>query len=318
MEQEVETDWVIIMVDISVVVPVYNTEKYLHKCIESILNQTFRNIEVILIDDGSVDGSGSICDEYKIKDERVKVFHQPNSGVSVARNKGIIESTGNYICFVDSDDYIDGDYFEKAMEYIYGYNHDILINNLYEDKSKLKEDLKLNIMLMDKQEAIRRMFEKKYFEWCPVASFYKANICKTVLFDKSICYGEDLLFKYLFLRQSDKILYVSLRKYCYVFRDDSACNSYNLLKKADDLKVLRIIMVKERMHYRNEYFPRLIKYYRMAKVIDSEYCKKINEDMGAEIKKNICRVLKDGEIKASVKLKLLCVFLPKFVLKLFY
>ena len=131
MEQEVETDWVIIMVDISVVVPVYNTEKYLHKCIESILNQTFRNIEVILIDDGSVDGSGSICDEYKIKDERVKVFHQPNSGVSVARNKGIIESTGNYICFVDSDDYIDGDYFEKAMEYIYGYNHDILINNLY-------------------------------------------------------------------------------------------------------------------------------------------------------------------------------------------
>lgn len=91
---------------ISVIVPVYNTEKHLHKCINSILNQTFRDLELILIDDGSSDNSGMICDEYAKKDNRVRVFHQENCGVSVARNVGIDNAKGEYITFVDSDDYI--------------------------------------------------------------------------------------------------------------------------------------------------------------------------------------------------------------------
>lgn len=295
---------------ISVVVPIYNTEKYLRKCIDSILNQTFRDIEIILVDDGSVDGSGLICDEYKLKDDRVKVFHQFNSGVSVARNRGIVESNGKYICFVDSDDFIDSDYFEKAIEFINKYNPDILINNLYEDKFKQKEDSRLNIMLMDKKDAIRKMFEKKYFEWCPVASFYKSQICKANLFDKSICYGEDLLFKYLFLCKSETILYVSLRKYCYVYRDDSACNSYNLLKKVDDLKVLQFIVDREdnelgEMVYRNEYLPRLIKYHKFGSRSNVEKERELAMHFKNELLQIWKQIILDSSVSFSLKFKMI-------------
>jgi len=91
----------------SVIVPVYNAEKYLDKCIQSILNQDYKNIEVILIDDGSLDNSGNICDEYAKVDSRVKVVHKKNGGVSSARNCGIDIATGEFIMFVDSDDYIE-------------------------------------------------------------------------------------------------------------------------------------------------------------------------------------------------------------------
>ena len=91
---------------ISVIVPVYNTEKYLDECIQSILNQSFTNFELLLIDDGSTDRSGAICDQYAAKDERVRVFHKENGGVSSARNVGLDEAKGEWIAFVDSDDYL--------------------------------------------------------------------------------------------------------------------------------------------------------------------------------------------------------------------
>ena len=92
---------------ISVIVPVYNVKLYLHKCVDSILNQTYQNIEVLLIDDGSTDGSSDICDSYTEKDSRIKVVHKKNGGLSSARNTGLDMATGEYILFVDSDDYID-------------------------------------------------------------------------------------------------------------------------------------------------------------------------------------------------------------------
>ena len=91
---------------LSVIVPVYNVEAYLVKCVESILNQTYPNLEVILVDDGSPDGSGAICDTFADKDSRVKVIHKPNGGLSSARNAGLEEASGEYITFVDSDDWI--------------------------------------------------------------------------------------------------------------------------------------------------------------------------------------------------------------------
>lgn len=100
---------------ISIIVPVYKVERYLDKCITSILNQTFRNFELLLIDDGSPDKSGEICDKYAVKDERVKVFHRENQGIASVRNFGVSKATGDYICFVDSDDYV----FETYLERLY-------------------------------------------------------------------------------------------------------------------------------------------------------------------------------------------------------
>ncbi len=97
---------------ISVIVPAYNVESYLADCLDSILNQTYPNIEVIVIDDGSPDRSGEIAENYKQKDRRIKVIHQENGGLSVARNSGLDNATGEFVCFIDSDDWIEPDYLE--------------------------------------------------------------------------------------------------------------------------------------------------------------------------------------------------------------
>ena len=111
---------------ISVIVPVYNAEKYLRECLDSIVNQTYKNIEIILVDDGSTDGSGAICDEYADKDVRIKVYHIPNGGASNARNLGIDNADGEYLMFVDSDDIILPYVVERAIKLALEHNADIV------------------------------------------------------------------------------------------------------------------------------------------------------------------------------------------------
>ena len=103
---------------ISVIVPVYNVEQYLKKCVDSIVNQTYKNLEIILVDDGATDSSGEICDELEKLDNRIKVYHKENGGLSDARNYGVERATGSYVGFVDSDDYIDAEMYEKLYDAI--------------------------------------------------------------------------------------------------------------------------------------------------------------------------------------------------------
>lgn len=100
---------------ISVIVPVYKVEKYINKCVDSIINQTYTNLEIILVDDGSPDNCGNICDEYAKKDNRIKVVHKENAGVSSARNIGLEKSSGKYITFIDADDYVEKNYCEELL-----------------------------------------------------------------------------------------------------------------------------------------------------------------------------------------------------------
>lgn len=116
---------------ISVIVPVYNTEKYLRRCIDSILNQTYEALEVILVDDGSTDGSGAVCDEYAEKDARVRAIHQKNGGISAARNAGIDAASGQYIAFIDSDDYVTGDMLAELLRICREENADAAIGGYY-------------------------------------------------------------------------------------------------------------------------------------------------------------------------------------------
>lgn len=111
---------------ISVVIPVYNVEKYIAQCLDSILSQTYHNLEILLTDDGSTDSSGNICDEYIRKDNRIKVFHQQNKGVSTARNNGIRNASGEYISFIDPDDFIDKDFYEYLLNQLYKSDSDIV------------------------------------------------------------------------------------------------------------------------------------------------------------------------------------------------
>ena len=116
---------------ISVIVPVYNIEAYLRKCIDSILAQTYTNLEIILVDDGSTDNSGEICNEYAAKDARIRVIHKGNGGLSSARNTGIDIATGKYIGFVDSDDYLAPDMYEKLLGAIVNNHADISVCNVH-------------------------------------------------------------------------------------------------------------------------------------------------------------------------------------------
>lgn len=112
------------MPEISVIIPVYKVEKYIHECVDSIINQTFQNLEIILVDDGSPDRCGEICDEYALKDNRVVVIHQKNAGLSAARNAGISQASGKYICFIDSDDYVSSDYCQTLFDLLDGTSFD--------------------------------------------------------------------------------------------------------------------------------------------------------------------------------------------------
>lgn len=126
------------MPNISVIIPIYNVERYLMRCIESILKQSYRNFELILIDDGSTDKSGEICDLYRSKDERIKVIHKVNDGASEARNTGIENSNGNYICFVDGDDWIENNMLKEINNVLEMYNPDLIINGLNIDNINLQ------------------------------------------------------------------------------------------------------------------------------------------------------------------------------------
>ena len=124
---------------ISVIVPIYNVEKYINRCIDSIIEQTYTNLEIILVDDGSTDNSGSICDEYAKKDNRIKVIHKENGGVSSARNVGLDTAIGQYITFVDSDDYIEKKYCEILLKTLKKQKADCVAcgyNRIYKNKEE--------------------------------------------------------------------------------------------------------------------------------------------------------------------------------------
>ena len=130
------------MPEVSVIIPVYKVEKYIHKCIDSVLNQTFRDIQVILVDDGSPDNCGHICDEYSKADKRVSVVHKENGGLSDARNAGMKYAEGNYILFVDSDDYIEHDMIEYMYSRIKDSDADMATCGIYEVYSDRIEEQK--------------------------------------------------------------------------------------------------------------------------------------------------------------------------------
>lgn len=137
------------MVDVSIIVPVYNTEEYLQKCLDSLTNQTLKNIEIICVNDGSTDNSLKILQDNAIKDDRIKIINQGNKKQGAARNAGMQVATGEYIGFVDSDDYVDLNYFERLYRIARNYDSDIaLATNVRIGKNKFK--LRLNLQTVDK------------------------------------------------------------------------------------------------------------------------------------------------------------------------
>lgn len=206
---------------ISVVVPIYNTESYLKKCVDSIINQTYTNIEIILVDDGSIDNSGKICDEYEKKDNRIRVLHKKNEGVSSARNKGIEEASGEYIGFVDSDDYIESTMYEKLLNSIINNKTDIAICNY---SSNNEFDLKKNIL--SQQEMFDLILDKDKFRGYTCNKIYKVELLKEIKFNTDISLCEDLLFNCEYFIKCKNMSVVNEKLYNYIKREKSACGTF--------------------------------------------------------------------------------------------
>lgn len=223
---------------ISIIVPVYNVEGYVAKCIESLINQTYREIEIILVDDGSTDKSGVICDEYSQIDERIRVLHKKNGGLSDARNYGIHNSTGELLAFVDSDDFVSHHMYEILYAQLVKYNADIAACNYVRNEkdfyscesvidSKLAE---ANTKIITPTEALSNPHLVDVVAW---NKLYKRELFEKVEYPVArLCEDEFVYHKLVF--QCKRIAYIDIPLYCYILRNGSTMNSNNRVKVIEE------------------------------------------------------------------------------------
>lgn len=231
------------MVSITVIVPIYNVEKYLKRCIESILNQTFKDFELLLLNDGSTDSSGKICDIYASKDNRIVVRHKKNQGVSTTRNLGIDIAKGEYITFIDSDDWIEKDYLEKMYSKIKEMNVPLLITGYIEERNGIVK----NTFIPDEEKVYTKIdiqlefLKQEKFMWTVYDKLFLKKIINGVRFDIKLKIAEDMYFFWNVLKTVDKVGYMPLYKYHYDRGASSTISSPFSLKWIDCIKVKKKI-----------------------------------------------------------------------------
>lgn len=211
---------------ISVIVPVYNVEKYLARCVDSILAQTYRNLDVILVDDGSSDSSGEACDAYAAKDSRVRAVHKDNGGLSDARNAGMQAAQGEYYSFVDSDDWIAADY----IAYLYGLlsrNHAQIAvcgyRKVYEKEENGADSAGTSVDIYDSGEGLFRLLYQRGMITAAWGRLFQAALFRDIRFPKGKLH-EDVAVMYRLFDKADKIVCGDAEKYFYFQRRDSIVN----------------------------------------------------------------------------------------------
>lgn len=269
---------------VSIIVPIYNVEKYLDKCIKSIINQTYSNIEIILVDDGSPDRCGQICDAYAKKDPRIQVLHKKNGGLSDARNEGVKLATGKYLAFVDSDDYIARDLVEKTLSKAEENQCDMVLYDYYyiepngrEIRSTVVPDNKVisletePLLLLAATSACAKLFRR---------DFYLNVNCP---FPKGI-YFEDLATTSIFFMKARRVYYIKEPLYYYINRENSIMTGKNYEKSSHDkilaldyiLKAYKNQGLYEKYREELEYLVFANEYFEPSKVLalageDGEY-----------------------------------------------
>lgn len=298
--------------EISIIVPIYNIEKYLDKCIQSILNQSFKCFELILVNDGSQDSSGKICDKYAIKDKRVKVIHKTNGGLSDARNVGIIVAKGKYIGFVDGDDYVDKDMYEKLYNSIKENNTKIAMCGRYNVSSgRCSEYFVLNNpKVLSSEEALRGLLTWTNLDSSSCDKLFSRELFDNIKFPIGKL-NEDVYVMYKLIHMANGISHIGSPKYYYVERTGSITSLSFSKRKLDWPKAAKEILVFINENYPNLkeeamyfYFSSLMvtidlivlskesyKYYE----IYEEYCNKLRNDIKA--------ILSNKYIEKKKKLK---------------
>lgn len=206
---------------ISVIVPVYKVEPYLRKCLDSVVNQTYRNLEIILVDDGSPDSCGTICDEYAARDERIKVIHKANNGVALARNVGLDAATGDYIGWVDSDDWIEPEMFEAMLAAVEAYNADIAICSrmeIYPDHSFPMGWQQAE--LLNKEQAVALLVEDNVIRSYLCDKLWKRGLFQDIRFPQLKVF-EDMAVMYQLFMRAERVVCLPDVLYHYEHHDAS-------------------------------------------------------------------------------------------------
>lgn len=308
---------------ISVIVPVYNVEKYICRCLDSIIHQTYQNLEIILVDDGSLDNSGKICKEYARKDIRISVFHKVNGGVSDARNYGIDKANGEYLAFIDSDDYVDLDYIEYLYSLISrGYKLAICSlcvfftsNGHLLNKGNGKE------VVLSGKKCIEMMCYHKEVDTAVYAKLIHKSLFKNVRFPKGKIF-EDIGTLYLIFDQCEKIICGFIPKYYYMIRENSIVTSAFHIRKLDFID-----MTDQMADYVNKKYPDLVEatlrrrgYARFSTLnqmldVKEDNYKKIRKKIIQDLKKIRGSVIRNPKTPKRDKIAYLCLSFGFFVYK---
>lgn len=225
---------------ISIITPVYRVEQYLDRCVSSIIVQSYADFELILVDDGSPDRSGEICDRWEQKDSRIRVFHQPNSGVSAARNLALDAAKGEYITFVDSDDWLENDCLQQLLETAEKTDADIVCCNRFENGQEQKAVCRYTEALITREEALD-CYSKYYFTavW---GKLYRRECLEGLRFREDIYYSEDTLFYTQAVMNAQTVYWMSSPLYHYFNNPSGAMKKINIEKRLTDFNA-RLAMV---------------------------------------------------------------------------
>lgn len=237
---------------ISIIVPVYKVEQYIEKCIQSILAQTFKDFELILIDDGSPDKCGEICDSYAKKDSRIKVIHKSNGGQASARNLGIDIAKGDYIGFVDSDDYIEPDMYSILYDICKSQNCDIAnCSSIIHYKDNIVKNGGHSLIIHNRNEAMKAIVEGILYDEVVWSKLFKRELLNDIRFPEGIMY-EDTAFMYKVIDKCTKVCCIGEAKYNYIKRDGSTMD-----RATKNLSIDSVLVYNEMYSFISKNYPEL-------------------------------------------------------------
>ena len=238
---------------LSIIIPVYNVQQYLERCLDSLGRQSYENLDIILVDDGSTDGSGEICDQYASEYSNIKVVHIANGGVSNARNIGLSLASGEYVTFVDGDDWLAEDFLETGVKVLEKTGADIFMGSYvksYENGINMKVNEDTETMQLTAQECVDKIFVKNPMKsdlpWSIWGKIYKTSLWKNVRFDTEISMGEDAIAFWDVLQNANQVIYKAIMGYYYFQRMDSAMHIMSTKHIIDALNMYEYFFAKTR------------------------------------------------------------------------
>ena len=289
---------------ISIIIPAYNIENYLGRCLDSIINQTYQNLEIIVVDDGSIDNTPNILDEYAKKDKRIIPLHQNNQGVSMARNNALDIATGDYIGFVDGDDIIDEDMFETLLDYIVKKNVDIAHCG-YQMVFPNRIDYYYNTgesLLLDQEEGVFELLSGTRIEPGLWNKLYRAKLFDNVCLMKNVQETEDLLCNFELFMNAHNSYFIDVPLYHYMIRSGSATTTPISEKKRRDR-----LYVTETMYNKCKEIPRLraVAYEKYVRIIMENATQtdwnSLQKESRKLLREEYIHIVKDSELTFKFK-----------------